>query len=201
MQYEQEARLVSGRIRRATQWVGLLLALLLSSCGAPAQKSDGGAPPVSTQAAETPTPVAVKSSAGPLAPDWSLETLDGGQFRLADHKGDVVVMYFMASWCGTCVPEAQALAELDQRYRDQGLTVVAINVEPDKKISELSRFRQLANNGAYTWTFDTAFAVTQQYGVKALDTTIVIDRSGRIAYTDAYPTPLDVLDAEIQKWL
>lgn len=185
--------------RRAALWVILLLALVLSSCSAPAQNAETSAPPA--QAKPTVTPVVVKSSDGPLAPDWSLGTLDGGQFRLTDHKGDVVVMYFMASWCGTCVPEAQALGELYQRYGEQGLTVVAINVEPEKKVSELSRFRQLANNAAYAWTFDTAFAVTQQYGVKALDTTIIIDRSGRIAYSDAYPTPLDVLDTEIQKWL
>ena len=185
--------------RRAALWVILLLALVLSSCSAPAQNAETGAPPA--QAEPTATPVVVKSSDGPLAPDWRLETLDGGQFRLADHKGDVVVMYFMASWCGSCVPEAQALAELHQRYGERRLTVVAINVEPDKKVAELSRFRQLANNAAYAWTFDTAYTVTQQYGVKALDSTIIIDRSGHIAYSDAYPTPLDVLDAEIQKWL
>jgi len=192
-------------MRRATLWVGLLLALLISSCAAPAQESASAsaspAKAIETPVADTPTPVPVKSSDGPLAPDWTLETLDGGQFHLADHKGDVVVMFFMASWCGSCVLEAQALADLYQRYKERGLTVVAINVEPDKKVAELSRFRQLANNASYVWTFDTTFVVTGQYGVKALDTTFIIDRTGRIAYTDTYLTPLDVLDAEIQKWL
>lgn len=70
--------------------------------------------------------------------------------------------------------EAQALAELYQRYKEQGLTVVAINVESDKKVAELSRFRQLANNASYAWTFDTAFAVAGQYGVKALDATFIM---------------------------
>lgn len=187
--------------RPAPRWFPLLLviALILTSCASPGGKDAVTA--AADPATPTPTSVPVKASDGPVAPDWALETLDGGQFRLADHKGDVVVMFFMASWCGSCVPEAQALAELHQQYRDRGLTVVAINVEPDKKVSELSRFRQLADNAAYAWTFDTAFAVTQQYGVQALDTTILIDRTGRIAYTDTYPTPLDVLDAEIQKWL
>lgn len=195
--YQRKSGRRPGRL--VALWVVLLLALVLSSCSAPAQNVETSAPLARTE--PTATPVAVKPSDGPLAPDWMLETLGGGQFHLADHEGEVVVMYFMASWCASCIPEARSLEELYQRYKEQGLTVVAINVEPDKKVAELSRFRQLANNAAYAWTFDTAYAVTQQYGVKALDTTFIIDRSGHIAYSDAYPTPLDVLDAEIQKWL
>lgn len=173
------------------------LALVLAGCSKPAARASKSA----AEAAQAPPAVALKSSNGPEAPDWTLETLDGGTFRLADHRGEVVVMFFMASWCGTCVPEAQALAELYRQYGQEGLTVVAINVEPEKKAPELTRFRQLANNGDYFWVFDTAFQVTQLYNVKALDTTIIIDRTGRIAYRDGFPTPKDVLEPEIQKWL
>ena len=84
MKNAQENHGVSGRkqVQRATLWVALLLALVLSSCRAPAQQKEASAPPVQT--APTRTPVAVNSSDGPLAPDWSLETLDGGRFRLAE---------------------------------------------------------------------------------------------------------------------
>jgi peroxiredoxin len=169
------------------------MALVLAGCSKPSANASTGK--------EAAPAAVVKRSDGPAAPDWALETLDGDTFRLADHRGDVVVMFFMASWCGTCVPEAQALAELYREYGQEGLTVVAINVEPEKKVPELTRFRQLANNGDYFWVFDTAFQVTQLYNVKALDTTIIIDRTGHIAYRDGFPTPKDVLEPEIQKWL
>lgn len=140
-------------------------------------------------------------SDGPLASDFSLPTLDGGTFTLSEHKGEVVVLYFMASWCGSCVPEARSLATLYEQYKEQGLTVVAINLEPQANKAELSKFRELADNAAYTWAFDTTFAVAQAYSVQTLDATVIIDGSGRIAYQDAMPTPLATLEAELQKWL
>lgn len=145
-------------------------------------------------------PVASVSD-GPLASDFSLPTLDGGTFTLSEHKGEVVVLYFMASWCGSCVPEARSLATLYEQYKAQGLTVVAINLEPQANKAELSKFRELADNAAYTWAFDTTFAVAQAYSVQTLDATVIIDSSGRIAYQDAMPTPLATLEAELQKWL
>lgn len=145
-------------------------------------------------------PVASVSD-GPLASDFSLPTLDGGTFTLSEHKGEVVVLYFMASWCGSCVPEARSLATLYEQYKQQGLTVVAINLEPQANKAELSKFRELADNAAYTWAFDTTFAVAQTYSVQTLDATVIIDSSGRIAYQDTMPTPLDTLEAELQKWL
>lgn len=179
-------------IRLAVPAILLLGLLVLGGCSRSAASSPNREPTA---------PKEIKSSGGPVAPDWTLETLNGEPFRLSDHQGKVVVMFFMASWCGTCVPEARALAELDRKYREEGLVVVAINVEPEKKEQALAQFRALADNGDYWWAFDTAFQVTQLYNVRALDTTIIVDRTGRIAYTDTYPTPKEVLEAEIRKWL
>jgi len=132
---------------------------------------------------------------------WGGKEGGAGTFTLSEHKGEVVVLYFMASWCGSCVPEARSLATLYEQYKEQGLTVVAINLEPQANKAELSKFRELADNAAYTWAFDTTFAVAQAYQVQTLDATVIIDGSGRIAYQDTMPTPLDTLEAELQKWL
>lgn len=164
----------------------------LAACGRPAAGPQ-------TKSAEAATNFQI--SDGPPAPDWTLETLDGQTFELADHKGDVVVMFFMASWCSSCILEARALDQLYKDYADQGLTVVAINVEPEKNAESLAQFRQQSFDAPYAWTFDNEFKVTQLYGVKALDTTFVIDRAGNIAYNDAYPTPYETLKKEVEKWL
>lgn len=178
---------------------GILLLLVIAALGL---WSLGGRPGVSQGAVAQGRAIEpVRSSDGPPASDFSLRTLDGGTFTLSEHKGHVVVLYFMASWCGTCVAEARNLARLYEQYKDQGLTVVAINLEPEENVEGLKQFRALANNGAYTWAFDTGFAVAQAYNVRTLDTTIIVDRSGRIAYQDAIPTPMSILEAELQKWL
>jgi len=170
----------------------------LAACGPArsAAQTMNDAPQAAAQTAAT-----YKTSDGPVAPDWSLTTLDGRTFRLADHQGEVVVMFFMASWCVSCVYEAQALAQLHNQYADQGLTVVAINVEPQQNEQGLSQFRQLADNAAYTWVFDTEYTVTKLYEVQSLDSTVIIDRAGRIAYRDAFITPPETLAAEVEKWL
>ena len=37
-------------------------------------------------------------SVGEEAADFSLETLEGDEFRLADKRGEVVTLFFMAGW-------------------------------------------------------------------------------------------------------
>jgi peroxiredoxin len=178
--------------------------LLVAACS-PAQARQVTTAGASAQNAGDPlTPNNVvndKISDGPVAPDWTLETLEGGTFHLAEHEGKVVVMFFMASWCSSCVLEARALAQLHEQYADQGLIVVAINVEPEKNTAALSQFRAVSNDAAYTWVFDNEYKVTKLYAVKALDSTIIIDRGGRIAYTDGFLTPFETLETEIGKWL
>lgn len=178
--------------------------LLVAACS-PAQARQATTEGASAQnAGDQRTPnnvVTYKISDGPVAPDWTLETLDGDTFRLAEHEGEVVVMFFMASWCSSCVLEARALAQLHEQYADQGLTVVAINVEPQKNSEALSQFRTMSNNAAYTWVFDSEYKVTKLYAVKALDSTLIIDRGGRIAYTDGFLTPFETLETEVKKWL
>ncbi len=135
------------------------------------------------------------------APSWTLPTLDGSTFALADHRGEVVVMYFMASWCGSCIPEAQSLAQLHRQYGSQGLTVVAIDAEAGQPVADLQLFKQRVGNSDYEWVFDSNLDVARLYKVQSLDATIIIDRDGNIVYSDASPTPLTILEAEITRIL
>ncbi|MEL6349517.1 MAG: redoxin domain-containing protein, partial [Myxococcota bacterium] len=63
---------------------------------------------------------------------WSLPTPRGGDFGTADLKGKPFIMTFWASWCGPCRKELPALAALYEKYKDQGLVVVGVNVDRDR---------------------------------------------------------------------
>lgn len=138
---------------------------------------------------------------GPREPNLSLLTIDGQRFSLAEQRGRPVVLYFMASWCTSCLPEAQALARVYQEYRNRGLQVLAVDVESDDTTTELARFQRLVPNGDYLWAIDTVGDAVRAFQVRALDTTVVIDPEGSVAYRDEVPTPYPTLKQVIEQVL
>ncbi len=172
-------------------WVVIPQFTLLAS--APAEERGG--------TANAANDVLIPSRDRALAPSFRIQTAsfgNGEEFELAQARGEVVVLFFMASWCTTCVPEARALKELHASYRDRGLRVLVIDIDPRSTENALARFRALANKGEYLWALDTRQEIVRSYGVRILDATIIIDRDGRIAYRDAFPTGYERLDNAIR---
>lgn len=136
-----------------------------------------------------------------VAPSFRIQTASFGNgeiFDLANARGDVVVLFFMASWCTTCVPEARALKELHASYRDRGLRVLVVDVDSRSTEQALARFRAVANRGEYLWALDTRQEIVRGYAVRTLDATVIVDRDGRIAYRDAFPTGYERLDDAVR---
>ena len=121
---------------------------------------------------------------GQIAPDFTISTLDGSSFKLTDNSEKPTVILFMAYWCGSCILEARALAQLQEEYKEE-VRIIAIDVDPTSTPQLLGRFSEDADGGSYIWGFDTGQQVTFAYEVQALDTTIVIDGDGHIVYRDA----------------
>ncbi len=134
----------------------------------------------------------------PVAPPIRLKTAsygDGSNFDLGQERGNVVALFFMAAWCATCVPEAQALAELHRDYADKGLRILVLDVDRRETEGQLAGFRARTGTGRHLWALDRDNQVARSYRVRALDTTIFIDRDGKVAYGDAYPTRYETLAA------
>ena len=82
---------------------------------------------------------AVASAAGPAyellgheAPDFALHAVAGGNVRLSEHRGDVVVLSFWGSRCTPCRAQLAALDKSLGTYRSAGLQVYGINVDDDQ---------------------------------------------------------------------
>lgn len=129
---------------------------------------------------------------GDLAPDFSVPTLDGQVYTLSEQRGKPTLVFFMAYWCGTCIPEGQALARLQQEYGDQ-LNIIAIDVDPSSSVEVLAQFKSAAGDGAFTWAFDAGQQVTQAYAVRSLDTTLLLNENGIVVYRDDFPSPYKTL--------
>lgn len=146
--------------------------------------------------------VACQRSSPPAAPDFTVPTLDGGTFTLSQalRQGRPVVLFFMAYWCGTCLPEARALARLHQELGDR-VAILALDVDPTSTPEALAAFREAAGNPDYLWGFDRDNQVVLAYRVTRLDTTVIIGPDGRVAYRDEVPTSYETLAAQIARVL
>lgn len=170
----------------------------------PAQQAAPQAPSNAQAQAKPPTTVQQSTgdagAQGRQAPDFAVPTLEGGTFTLSEQRGKPIVLFIMAYWCATCVPEAQALAELHQKYGDQ-VTIIALDVDPSSTPERLQKFREWVGEPDYVWAFDQGQRVAQAYRVRSLDTTIIINQAGQIVYSDAYPTRYETLEEQIRKLL
>ena len=171
-----------------TFWLAVIAVVLVAAAGFLIWRSWQGAGGVGS----APLADAVGVQVGQVAPDFIVPTLDGSSFTLAGQRGKPTIIFFMAYWCSTCIPEARALTRLQQEYGEQ-LSIIAIDLDPSSTPEALSRFKSAADNGDYIWAFDTSQQVANALQVQALDTTLILDSEGRIVYRDAYPTTYDIL--------
>lgn len=150
--------------------------------------------------ASQPSPSLAQSgvNVNDVAPDFSVPTLDGNTFTLSEKRGNPTVIFFMAYWCGSCIPEGTALGQIIQEYGNK-VSIVAINIDPSATWDTINQFKQAAGNGAFAWAWDTDQKVTTAYQVTALDTTLILDREGRVVYRDELPTQYETLKSELEK--
>ncbi len=76
---------------------------------------------------------------GRQAPPISGETLDGGTFDLADHRGQFVVVNVFATWCTPCIREHPELVRFEQRHAQTGDAAV-VSVVFDDQVDNVRQF-------------------------------------------------------------
>lgn len=122
---------------------------------------------------------AVSQAARPLvgqpAPDFALRAMEGGNLRLSEHLGEVVVINFWATWCGPCRQEMPLLDDLYGKYKLAGMTLLSINIDEDS-----SRAAEMAHTlkVSYPVLFDDRQEVSRGYDVSTMPVTVMIDRGG-----------------------
>ncbi len=123
------------------------------------------------------------------APNVTLQSADGRPVRLADLRGHVVLVDFWASWCPPCQKSFPALDSLYRERHDRGLDVLAVNV--DEHGQDASAFLD-AHPHAMPVFLDPKGEAAQAFQVKAMPTSYLIDRDGRIRFTHTgYTTVTD----------
>lgn len=138
-------------------------------------------------------PVQAKSpKVGEPAPDFAVKLVSGDRLRLADLKGQVVVLNFWATWCGPCRKELPLLDAFYKAMKPNGLRVLAVTTE-----DSVPEFRMKKLFAALT--VEPIHGIKGPYGPidDGVPTSFVIDRQGRLRYAKAGALTLDTLNGEI----
>jgi peroxiredoxin len=123
--------------------------------------------------------LATVALAAPAAPGFRVKTLDGRQIDSNELIGkSIVVLRFQASYCKPCAKEAAALNRLTERYRDRGVTFVAIHVQDT--VDDTRKFVR-THKVAYPVVLDPRLMLGNRFNFKGTPYTVVIDRKGEIA--------------------
>lgn len=113
-----------------------------------------------------------------IAPDFSLESLDGKNLRLSDLRGKAVLLNFWATWCGPCKIEMPWFVELQNQYGSQGLQIVGIAMDDASK-EDIAKFAK--DMGVNYPILIGKEAVGDAYGgVPAMPESFFIGRDGKV---------------------
>ncbi len=113
-----------------------------------------------------------------VAPDFTLESLDGRDMRLSDFRGKAVLLNFWATWCGPCKIEMPWFVELQKQYGPEGLQIVGVAMDDASK-EDIAKFAK--DMGVNYPVLIGKEAVGDAYGgIPALPESFFIGRDGKI---------------------
>ena len=156
--------------------LGLVAAILLWPSEAQATEGELAATVEQTDDVEATTLVKV----GEMAPDFSVEMLDGRTIKLSELRGKVVMVCFWATWCPPC---RQEMAHLQEGVIDHfaGKDLVVLPISRGEKRDVVEKF--ITNNG-YTFGvgLDPERAIYDMYASNYVPRTFIVDKSGKVTY-------------------
>ena len=135
------------------------------------------------------------SRIGSNAPDFTLQDSDH-KVTLSQFRGDVVLLNFWATWCPPCIEETPSMVEMQARFKDKGIVVLAVSIDEDD--DAYHKFLKEYKVNMVT-VRDEAKKAPTLYGTFGWPETYVIDRSGVIRRK--FIGPVDWTSPEITEYL
>src|ERR1700727_1648863 len=116
--------------------------------------------------------------------DVAFPQLNGASWRLSDHRGQVVLINYWASWCAPCRQETPGLIDLARDYRYKGLSIVGVSMDGVDNSEEGGRRAVQSFMSEFHLPYPVLtpdFTSPSAPAVDALPTTVLLDRNGRVA--------------------
>jgi len=142
-----------------------------------------------------------KAAKGKLAPEITLNDLNGQAVNLSNYRGKVVVLNFWASWCTPCKAEMPALNKTAQQFAS-GSDAVLLTVNlTDGSRETVDTVRKYITDNRYSLSvlLDTQSRAANAYNITSMPTTYIIDKQGVIVNYIVGPTTKDSLHAYVDQ--
>lgn len=134
---------------------------------------------------------------GDMAPDFELETLDGGSLLLSELQGEKVLLNFWATWCPPCRVEIPDIQKFHENYDD--VKIVAINMTESE--SDMGVVPAFVDD--YDMTFDvvldTESITSLKYDVVSLPTSYLLNTDGTIHQKFIGPLNYELMEEQFME--
>ena len=108
------------------------------------------------------------------APDFSINLMDGGEFKLSEHVGKkIVVLDFWATWCPPCRAAMPIMEEIAETYKDD-VVILAVNQQETPETIK----NYLNKNGFHSTVALDSGRIASLYDVSVMPTFVIIDKEG-----------------------
>jgi len=112
---------------------------------------------------------------GKPAPDLVARGVTGGNVRISEHRGEVVVVSFWSGSCNTCRAQLSALDRIAKTYASAGLTVIGVNLDDDLPRAEKFARSQSVN---FPLLISAPENTGRDFHVDRVPMMVVVDRAG-----------------------
>lgn len=121
-----------------------------------------------------------KTAIGVVAPDFTMNDLQGKPIQLSSLRGKVVMIDFWASWCGPCRQENPNVVKVYQQYHDKGFEILGVSLDNDK-----AAWQQAINQDQLSWLHVSDLqkwdnSAARLYAVNSIPQTYLLDKDGKI---------------------
>lgn len=164
----------------------LLSAFFMAACGGSnsAATPDSGAEQTAPATEKRDTVVYENEyivKVGDVAPDFTLELLDGTKFTLSEQRGKVVMLQFTAGWCGICRNEMPHIERDIWLRHKENPEFVLVGIDREEAKEDILPFIEAVGT-TYPIAMDTNADVFASYALRnsGITRNILIDRDGKI---------------------
>ncbi len=118
----------------------------------------------------------------PLAPDFTLNNLDGDAVSLSDYRGKVVIIDFWATWCPPCRKGIPDFVEMQKNYGDEKLVILGVNLDQGAPEQVLPMVKEFADDFKinYPVLMHNMEIVGAYGGIQSIPTTFIVDKEGKV---------------------